>query len=215
MREFLAHILELVEPLNHLIQPIQPVLSFIASILGLGTFAFIALLHWALGNLRDQAKERERKLKELEKELKYVSDLAEERKQKPDELRVEIEKLKQIINTSGDDSRREAAMLGEKLTAMTAKVGGALSATAYGNSLAEDAQVFWARARRRWESYTQDLANSIPICFFGSQKGGVGKSMTATNLAASFAERGERVLIIDLDYQGSSSSMLRTRGPQT
>ena len=33
--------------------------------------------------------------------------------------------------------------------------------------------------------------------------------MTASNLAACFAMRGERVLLIDLDYQGSSSTMFQ------
>jgi len=49
------------------------------------------------------------------------------------------------------------------------------------------------------------MLKTIPVI---NNKGGVGKTTTAVNIAAGLADRGRRVLLVDLDSQGSASVSL-------
>ncbi len=55
---------------------------------------------------------------------------------------------------------------------------------------------------------SKPIQQRAPVIVFANQKGGVGKTTTTVNVAASIAATGRRILLVDLDPQGNATSSL-------
>ena len=81
------------------------------------------------------------------------------------------------------------------------------STSFYDSPIAREIADLSAR-RQALETVKIELSGRTRVFTVSNQKGGVGKTTTAVNIAAALASVGARVLVIDLDPQGNASTAL-------
>ncbi len=181
----------------------------ILDVAGLGSLALIALLIWLFQRLRSDLTKWEGEA-EREKELRnYAENTATEARHRAEladsianRAQKEKEELEALLNSGSDQLQKQLGETQGRLSQSQAKIDNVLELTAGGTGK------FWSRpVGNRFNDYERRIGSDMPILLFGNQKGGVGKSTLVANLAAAFSKKGERVLAVDLDYQGSLSSL--------
>lgn len=180
---------------------IRPLIELIVALTGLGTLALVTTLLWLIRKLRTDLTSFEKRAEQAERENSLAQQLAASERSRADTTSTRVTELQKIIETSTDELHQKLADIQNKFSILNGKFGTALDVTSRHTS------GFWSRnAERRFDT---KISNSIPILLFANQKGGVGKTTLVANLAACFVEKGERVLAIDLDYQGSLSTLMQ------
>lgn len=183
----------------------RPLVEAGLALLGLGTIGSLAVLTWHLNNSRRDIvnlQKTEGSLREAANEnLRELQGAKDREQTAQSNLTLALEQLRNLqgpIDEQRQKLKDENDMLRSKLEIVRQQSSG-------------DDTEFWSRppdVEALPEDYNRRMLNSIPIILLANQKGGVGKTTLATNLAAYFATKRERTLLIDLDYQGSATALM-------
>lgn len=181
----------------------RPWIELVLGVAGIGTLALVSILVWMLKRLKDDVEGRQSDLANLQ------SDLVEAKTARDDALS-RARSADKMVDILSEQLKGATAPLNDSLAAANDRISSLSSQLKSGLDAASgDSAEFWSRAPgARADNYQAAIRDSKPILLFANQKGGVGKTTLSANLAAAFAERGERILVVDLDYQGSLTSLM-------
>jgi cellulose biosynthesis protein BcsQ len=172
--------------------------AFVGALIGLIVVLLKYLHARILQNERDDARRDLRKAEAaLEKERVLVQQqllALSTKKAELDGKSAELVAAKDALT----EQKKEIESREEKLNVVRAAFSG------------KDYDLWCVHATRQPSHYNQKLGHHRhrPIITIANLKGGVGKTTLTANLAAFLSHRGMRVLLIDVDYQGSLSNML-------
>ena len=184
---------------------IRPFVEFGLSLAGISSLVAFGIFIWLIKRLR-QDSERDRA--HIEGLKAIVGEATQARSSADTKARTAEKNLERVLDRFGP--------VDSQLAEATAQVDTlARRITAVISNSETDSAEFWSRAPgARIAGYDAKLRGSIPVCLFANQKGGVGKTTLSTNVAAALAKRGERILALDLDYQGSMTSLFLAEANQ-
>ena len=176
--------MELVEPLLTLLSELSPIPEIIGAVCTGITFAISGIAPFLLRLVR----RLERQNATCEQARAY--EAANHQR--------EIVELKQALQAAAA-AREQIAGERDEAAAVLSRMSNAI----------DSSNEIWLRSPVDTpEDFAVRMAGSIPILTLANLKGGVGKTTVAANLAAYFDAHGRRVLLIDLDFQGSLSAMV-------
>jgi len=188
----------------------KPWLELVVGLTGIGTFALVALLTWIIKRMRTENETAKKAYDEALRDKQRAEAMLRDTDRELGAVKHQLDlcRLAKSGETTEIARALEVALQeNERLQSRSALV----------RRMTNDGDAaFWSQepqSDRRFVGYDERLESSIPILLLAAQKGGVGKSTLSTNLAACFADSGERVLAVDMDYQGTSSAqMIRQAG---
>ncbi len=164
---------------------------------------FGAFLKWLFDRrekaaLRASLVAQEERVQRLDTTLNATHARLADQERQNGEKQAELERLSALLQGRGIDIKERE----DRLTNLL-------------KTLRDSEATLWAKfdPRKPFSDYDSRIGRKRPLILtLANLKGGVGKTTLTANLAGYFDRLGKRVLIIDLDYQGSLTTMLRSFG---
>jgi cellulose biosynthesis protein BcsQ len=183
-------------------------LQVLYAVLGLGSLTVIGILVYFLKWQKDEISKLKGDFEDVRIQKQRVEETLRDADKDLGATRYQL-KLCQTALESGSEKEKQLLGALDAVSHLESQLHLIRKSTSDGDA------AFWARIPQfdeRFSEYQGRLEKSIPIILFATQKGGVGKTTLAANVAACLAHQGKRVLVVDLDYQGSVSEQMILQG---